>query len=262
MIFTDQIGIKITLPERSLRIVSVVPSQTELLSDLGLDEEVVGITKFCIHPNDWFRNKVRIGGTKNLNIEKIIELKPDVVFANKEENNKGDIDELQKHFPVWTSDIKDLNDALNMIHQIGKICSREKEAKLITEKIRITLTDSKNTDTLSCVYLIWQNPVMTIGADTFINDMLKRAGFKSLTDDLERYPILTEQMLIELNPEYLLLSSEPFPFKDEHIAYYQKLLPQSKVMKVDGEMFSWYGSRLVKAAGYFSELRLKIENAS
>ena len=130
MIFTDQIGIKITLPERSLRIVSVVPSQTELLSDLGLDEEVVGITKFCIHPNDWFRNKVRIGGTKNLNIEKIIELKPDVVFANKEENNKGDIDELQKHFPVWTSDIKDLNDALNMIHQIGKICQCNKVIRI------------------------------------------------------------------------------------------------------------------------------------
>ncbi len=262
MIFTDQIGIKITLPERRLRIVSVVPSQTELLYDLGLDEEVVGITKFCIHPNNWFRNKVRIGGTKNLNIEKITTLKPDVILANKEENTKSDIEELQKQFPVWTSDIKDLNDALSMILQIGKICSKEKEAKLIAENIRQTLLSFKKTEILTCVYMIWQNPVMTIGADTFINDMLKKAGFKSLTDDLERYPTLTKKKLIELNPEFLLLSSEPFPFKDEHIAYYQKLLPDSKVMKVDGEMFSWYGSRLINAAGYFSELRLKIENAS
>lgn len=262
MKFRDQIGSEINLTETPHRIVSVVPSQTELLYDLGLDEEVVGITKFCIHPEKWFRTKTRIGGTKKLNIEKISELRPDLILANKEENDREDIERLQKLFPVWTSDIKNLNGAIQMIDQVGVICSREKEALLITKKITENFRSISESEMIECVYLIWHEPVMTIGADTFINDMLNRAGFKSITDHWGRYPVLTEIELVKLNPPYLLLSSEPFPFKDEHITHYQKMLPQTKILKVDGEMFSWYGSRLTKASGYFSELRLKVENAS
>ncbi|MFZ7114880.1 MAG: helical backbone metal receptor [Bacteroidota bacterium] len=259
--FTDQIGMKIVLKDKPVRIVSVVPSQTELLFDLGLDEEVLGITKFCIHPDKWFRSKVRVGGTKNLDLEKIRELKPDIIFANKEENKQDEITELQKHFPVWTSDIKDLNGALEMIDQIGLICDKVNEAKLIVHSIEENFRSLQKYDPLDCIYLIWNKPIMTIGGDTFINDMLVRSGFGNLSKNLNRYPALSESELIHLNPACLLLSSEPFPFKEEHVKFYRKLLPSSRIIIVDGEMFSWYGSRLMKAPGYFSELRLKIENA-
>ena len=98
MIFTDQIGHSFELKTSPKRIISVVPSQTELLFDLALNDKVIGITKFCIHPKEWFRNKVRVGGTKNLNLAKIAALKPDLIIANKEENTQSEIEELQKHY--------------------------------------------------------------------------------------------------------------------------------------------------------------------
>ena len=262
MIYSDQIGNKIVLAEPPTRIVSVVPSQTELLYDLGLDQEVACITKFCIHPDKWFRTKTRVGGTKNLDIEKIIGLKPDIIFANKEENNKDQILELQKYFPVWTSDINNLKSALEMINSIGAICNKTPEAKRIIETIEKNFQSLNKYKYLNCVYLIWNKPIMTVGADTFISEMLDHAGFNNLMSALTRYPVLDEKDLTGMKPSYLLLSSEPFPFKEEHIVHFQKLLPASTILKVDGEMFSWYGSRLMKSAGYFSELRSKIENAS
>lgn len=262
MKFTDQTGSEIELMEFPTRIISVVPSQTELLYDLGLDKEVIGITKFCIHPEEWFRTKTRIGGTKKLDIEKIIQLQPDIIFANKEENEKSDIEKLKKLFPVWTSDIKDLDDAIRMIEEIGRITDREKNAASIAGKISEQFDNMHYSKSISCVYLIWNDPIMTIGGDTFINDMLSRAGFKNLTFDRQRYPQLTSAELQTLNPECLLLSSEPYPFDQKHMNFYRDLLPNSKIVLADGEMFSWYGSRLIKAPLYFSALRSEIENAS
>ncbi len=116
-IFTDQTGREVSIPSHPQRIISLVPSQTELLFDLGLEEQVAGITKFCVHPEKWFRSKTRIGGTKNIKSALIHQLQPDLIIANKEENVKEQVEELAAHYPVWVSDIHDLQSALDMIRR-------------------------------------------------------------------------------------------------------------------------------------------------
>lgn len=264
MQFTDQTGNIIQLYEKPRRIVSVVPSQTELLFDLGLNDEVIGITKFCIHPEKWFREKERIGGTKKLNIEKIKALKPDLIIANKEENTKEDIEELQKYFPVWISDIYSLNDALNMIEAIGEITDTWQKAKAIADWIKQEFSAFEKSiaeqKVIKAAYFIWFNPLMAAGNNTFIHSMLELCKFDNAFKNMERYPEINEEYLQSANPELILLSSEPFPFKEKHIDYFKNVCTKAVVKLVDGEMFSWYGSRLIHAAKYFQQLRTELTN--
>lgn len=255
MQFIDQIGHQFTLPETPQRIVSLVPSQTELLYDLSLGERVVGITKFCIHPNEWFKTKNRVGGTKTLNFEKIASLKPDLIIANKEENTKAQIEALQKKYPVYTSDIYTLDDSFKMMNDIGVLTNTENKTSEIINKIEKDFYSLKAYDKIQnkVLYLIWKDPYMSIGKDTFIYDLLKRIGFSHI-DIGNRYPELTEERIQKLNPDYIFLSSEPYPFKEKHIKDLKSLCPKVEILLVDGEMFSWYGSRLTKAKDYFVDL--------
>jgi len=242
-----------------MRIISLVPSQTELLFDLGLDEEVVGITKFCIHPEKWFRSKARVGGTKNIKVEIIHQLGPDLIIANKEENTKEQIEELSKHYPVWTTDIKTLDDALQMIKEIGKLTNTTIKATQLANQIKEKFTClNKQTGSQKpkpkTAYLIWRNPLMAAGGDTFINDMINHCGFENIFKEITRYPETDAKQLNDKNCELLLLSSEPFPFKQKHIQELKLQLPKTTIILVDGEMFSWYGSRLLNAPEYFQEL--------
>ncbi len=257
--FTDQLNRKLDLNSTPVRIVSLVPSQTELLYDLGLSDEVVGITKFCIHPSVWFRTKVRVGGTKKINFEKIHALNPNLIIGNKEENDQSQIEELMTRYPVWMSDIKNLDDALNMIVEIGELVNRKNEAaqikSRITEQFDVLQSNILNlTSKISVVYLIWKDPLITIGRDTFIHDMLSRCGFKNVFSNQNRYPEIKREDLKALQPDLVLLSSEPYPFKEKHREEFQSLCPGSTVLLVDGELFSWYGSRLLKAPEYFRSL--------
>ena len=265
-IFTDQTGNTISLTAAPKRIVSLVPSQTELLADLGLEDEVVGITKFCVHPNEWFRNKTRVGGTKDVKADRIAALSPDLIIANKEENVKEQVEVLQKIAPVWTSDIQTLEQAYDMIKQIGTITQKEKEAATIIQQTKQGFNQlyqqSTTRSTQSCVYLIWKDPYMTIGADTFIHDILTRCGFTNLFAAAKRYPEITIEALQSLSPERLLLSSEPYPFADKHIEALQDVLPHTRIELVDGEMFSWYGSRLMQAPAYLCGLLNRINSSS
>lgn len=253
----DQLGRKIFLNEKiPLRIVSLVPSQTELLFDLGLDKEIIGITKFCIHPKEKVGQKTKIGGTKKLDIEKIKSLQPTLLIANKEENTKEQIEELEKYFPVWVSDVKDLNSALDMICSIGKLTGKEKEANRLNAEIsqKFSVLSATLPEKFPAAYFIWKKPMMVAGAGTYINDMLQRCGFKNCFENIHgHYPEISEAQLQQTNPEFILLSSEPFPFKEKHIPDFQKICPQAKILLVDGELFSWYGSRMLKAADYFRE---------
>lgn len=253
----DQIGRDFLLHKIPHRIISVVPSQTELLYDLGLENKIIGITKFCVHPPVLYKHKTHVGGTKKLNIEKIISLNPDLIIANKEENTENDILHLSKKYPVWVSDIKNLQDACNMILELGKICDVENIAQNLYLRIKNSIDKRKNTIKKSAVYLIWNNPIMTAGSDTFINEMMNIAGFYNLISE-ERYPQINIEYLKSLSPQYLLLSSEPFPFKEKHISYFSTFLPNTKIILVDGEMFSWYGSRIIKALSYFNQLQKSI----
>lgn len=259
-VYADQLGNLIELKETPSRIISLVPSQTELLYDLGLDNQVIGITKFCIHPEIWFLNKTRVGGTKKLHLDKIQELEPDLIIANKEENEKAQIEELQKHFSVWISDITTLDDALSMINSLGEITYTEEKATEIITQIKSGFSELKPlSPRLSAAYLIWQNPFMTIGKDTFIHQMMEKCGLQNCFANDERYPEISIDNIKSADPDLLLLSSEPFPFKENHCQELQQELPNTKVVLVDGEMFSWYGSRLTKAPSYFARLLKELQ---
>ncbi|MEY4876319.1 MAG: hypothetical protein RL708_1468 [Bacteroidota bacterium] len=258
-IFHDQLNRPISLTNTPSRIISLVPSQTELLFDLGLDEFVLGRTKFCIHPADKIKSVRRIGGTKNLNIELIKSMQPDLIIANKEENTKEQIDELAQHFPVWISDIKNLDEALDMIKRLGELLAVEKKSDEIIAAIKTNFAALQQFKIKEVIYFIWQQPYISIGADTFINSMLQAAGFKNVLQNKTRYPEITAEEINHSSAEYLLLSSEPFPFKEKQKQKFEKLFPTKKIVLVDGEMFSWYGSRLVKAADYFLKLRNQLD---
>ena len=265
MQFTDQLQRTINIDHPPKRIISIVPSQTELLFDLGLNDEVVGITKFCIHPDEWFRNKTRVGGTKQLKTEVIEKLNPDLIIANKEENQKEQLELLMQRWPVWVSDIKNLEGALSMINSIGEITRKSPAAENIIADIRnnfqslsvsIALKKSKR-----AVYLIWYDPIMCAGSDTFINDLMQHCGFENIIAGV-RYPEISHDSIETLHPEYILLSSEPFPFNTGHQHDFQKRFPFAKIILADGEYFSWYGSRLLKAPSYFNSLRQALDSES
>jgi ABC-type Fe3+-hydroxamate transport system substrate-binding protein len=249
--FTDMMKRAIDIPFPPKRIISIVPSQTELLYDLGLDEEVVGITKFCVHPKSWFKNKTKVGGTKRLNIEQIKMLKPDLILANKEENNQEEVEELAEHFTVWISDIKTIADGLEMILQIGTIVGKETESLRLMNDITNGFSALKKVaKPLSVAYFIWRNPWMTVGNDTFIHDVIEHLGWHNVYQDRTRYPNTSLEELKEKQTDLILLSSEPYPFKEKHIEEIQLQLPKTKIILIDGEMFSWYGSRMKLAAHY------------
>src|SRR5690606_15111014 len=236
--FPDQMGNIISLPDYPKRIVSLVPSQTELLADFGLDNKVTGITKFCVHPSRWRSEKTIVGGTKMVNIETVRSLKPDLIIGNKEENEKKDIEQLQLEFPVWMSDIHNLEEALSMIQCLGDVTNSHHVASRICSTISgefKSLPQAKQ----SVLYLIWRDPWMAAGRHTFIDDMLSRNGLKNVLDE-SRYPILAEEALGSLEPDYIFLSTEPYPFREKHISEVQAMFPGAFIRLVDGEMFSWY----------------------
>ncbi len=254
MLSTDQLGRKIQLSAPPRRIISLVPSQTELLYDLGLREEVVGITKFCVHPTSWYRQKKRVGGTKKYNFDAIAKLQPDLIIGNKEENDKTQIEQLMTAYPVWMSDIYTLADALDMIKVIGELVQRRVESIELASQIQKGFQELSRVTTYKVVYLIWNQPIMGVGSTTFIDDILRLCGFENLLSSSSRYPTLTVSELRSLAPEVPFLSSEPFPFQQKHIHYFQELLPQTNICLVDGEAFSWYGSRLLKTLPYLAQL--------
>jgi ABC-type Fe3+-hydroxamate transport system substrate-binding protein len=260
--FTDQLNRTINISYPPKRIISLVPSQTELLFDLGLDAELIGITKFCVHPEAKFKEKTKIGGTKKLNLDLIRSLKPDLIIGNKEENEQLQIEALMGEFPVWMSDIYDLEDAKKTISQIGALVDREPEAAYLNHLINAGFNDLQilalqNNLNKSVAYLIWKSPYMFAGRNTFINHLLAVNGLNNVVKE-DRYPEMSLEDLCLLKPELVFLSSEPYPFKEKHLEEIRAVLPEAKVLLVDGEMFSWYGSRLVKAVQYFFQFQKEL----
>jgi ABC-type Fe3+-hydroxamate transport system substrate-binding protein len=237
------------------RIISLVPSQTELLFTFGLENETVGITKFCVHPKAWFKTKVRVGGTKTVNTDLIHQLNPDLIIANKEENVKDQIEALAADYPVWLTDVNNLSDALQMIADIGILTGKPAAGYALIDSISKAFNKMTAIEKpVKTAYLIWRKPYMTIGSDTFIHDMLHHCGFENIFAHEARYPEINIRDLQIANCRLLLLSSEPYPFKQKHIEELKSFLPQTKIILADGEFFSWYGSRLLQAPGYFKKL--------
>ncbi|MBL7925874.1 MAG: ABC transporter substrate-binding protein [Bacteroidia bacterium] len=252
--FIDQLQREVCLNSEPQRIISLVPSQTALLHYLGLEDEVVGITKFCIHPHVWFKTKTRIGGTKQYNFDKIAALQPDLIIANKEENDKNSLERLMQTYKVWVSDIYNLKDALQMISNIGNLVNKESKAQLLISKIETAFNQIKKPKTdkpLKVLYVIWHNPIMVAASHTFIDSMLHHCGFDNAAAAYQRY-VTPEIQTLQV--DLVMLSSEPFPFTQKHLNLYQKLFPHAKICLVNGETFSWYGSHLINAPDYFNQL--------
>ena len=258
----DQLGRTISLMETPKRIISLNPSQTETIVNLGLEDNLVGITKFCIHPKQLRKYKTIVGGTKKVSFEKIRELNPDIILCNKEENTQEIVETLAKEFPVHVTDVATISDALEMITQYGLLFNKKVDAEKICAQISSHLTEFntflvKRTHKKTA-YFIWRNPWMVVGGNTFIDYMLDLNKFKNVYQNKERYPMVTIEELKKQSIDYILLSSEPFPFKEQHSIELQKELPNAKIKLVDGEYFSWYGSRLLKAFDYFKELQQEL----
>lgn len=253
--YTDQLNNTIHLPTMPTRIVSLVPSLTELVVHLGAGEELVGRTKFCIHPTHINQMCVSIGGTKNINLDKLHALAPDLIIANKEENTLAQIQQLQLQYPVWISDVNTYANALHMITGISQVLNKIPQGIALINAIEQAKQQLHYSQTPQVAYLMWYKPYMTAANNTFINSMLQQAGFTNVFANADRYPIITIEDLQRAAPEFVFLSSEPFPFAQQHIAQLQQHLPHSKLLLVDGELFSWYGSRLVQAFHYFKTLR-------
>ncbi|TRO63990.1 ABC transporter substrate-binding protein [Christiangramia sabulilitoris] len=250
----DQLGRTIELKKTPSRIISLVPSQTELIVDLGLESSLVGITHYCVHPANLKNTKNRVGGTKKVNLRKVKELKPDIILCNKEENTKSMVEELEKIAPVHVSNVATLADAYDLMLDYGMIFECEELAKTMVQAIQKkekTLRELvKNSENKKVAYFIWKDPFMVAGKGTFIDDMLKLNNFSNIFSD-ERYPETSLKQLSGKDIDLCLLSSEPFPFEEKHKVDFEKYGFKTKI--VNGEYFSWYGSRLLKAMKYFTQ---------
>ncbi|MFN5312376.1 MAG: ABC transporter substrate-binding protein [Flavobacteriales bacterium] len=241
-----------------MRIVSLVPSLTEYLWALGLEQEVVGITKFCIHPKAWWQHKTRVGGTKKVNFKTIETLQPTLIIANKEENTKEDIEQLQLKYDVLLTDITSLEEAYRFLLEIGRKVQREEKSMSLVNQIQAKFQSVvKIGQGSSFLYFIWKDPYFVVGPQTYIHALLTHFGLVNFCE-IERYPALEQVLNNKDNqsilPDYIFLSSEPFPFEAKHLEEVQVLFPNSKIVLIDGEICSWYGSRMLKAPSYFKDV--------
>ncbi|MGR6898221.1 ABC transporter substrate-binding protein [Rummeliibacillus sp. BSL5] len=251
----DHIGRHIAVPDSPKRILSICPAITETLFSLGLDEMIVGRTKYCIFPKGKVENIPIVGGTKEVKIETIRNLQPDLILAEKEENTRDIVLALEEIAPVFVTEVQSTDDAYRLIKTLGALTNRKKQAhELLTSCQNVFPTPTED-QTLKAAYIIWRKPYMAVGGTTYINDVLRILGFENpFTNKKSRYPEVTNEELAEANLDILLLASEPFPFQEKHIAEFRKFLPKVKILLVDGEMF-WYGAKMLEASEYLKDVK-------
>ncbi len=265
MIYRDSLNRIVDLLENPKRIVSLVPSLTELLHDMGLERQIVGVTKFCVHPIHYLATKTLVGGTKKVNFETIKNLQPDFILCSKEENTEEMVLELEKIAPVFVFDVNSYDEALELINKLGVLLNRRTQAGHIIDKITFQFNtfqnEIKDVPIIKVAYFIWANPWMVAGNNTFINDMLRICRFENVYANEKRYPeIKIEKIPLRAKRDILFFSSEPYDFSDDEV--YEVMQKNRKILTVfvDGQYFSWYGSRLIKAFDHFSQIHKKIAN--
>ncbi|MCG5105327.1 ABC transporter substrate-binding protein [Oceanobacillus alkalisoli] len=251
----DHLGRLVPLVRKPERIISFVPAITETMYHLGLDKKIVGRTRFCKFPEDKVQHAVNIGGTKDMKLDRIHELKPDLIIAEKEENTKEMVETLEKHYPVFVFEVQHFKDVFPMIEDIGRLTDREKAAIQLMQQIKNAFQVLPHGKNNRVAYVIWQKPYMVVGKDTYINSLLEEMGFSNPFTEAEgRYPMVNEKDFKKAKLDEVFLATEPFPFREKHLDVFEKMLPHTKVRIVDGEMF-WYGAKMVEAAAYFKTFR-------
>lgn len=243
--------VNISLPPK--RIITICPAITETLFALGLENEIVGRTKYCIFPEGIVENVPIVGGTKEVNVEKIRELQPDLILAEKEENTEAIVQALEKIAPVFVLEVQSIEDAYRFIHTLGFLTHKEQVAERLINSCKAAFP-TLHKQSKKAAYVIWRKPYMVVGGTTYINDVLHTVGFHNpFAQEESRYPAVTKEELAQANLDVLFLASEPFPFQEKHIAEFQAFLPNTKIVLVEGEMF-WYGARMEIAGPYLKEL--------
>ncbi|HEX8299405.1 MAG TPA: helical backbone metal receptor [Rubricoccaceae bacterium] len=247
-------------PPAPRRIVSLVPSLTEALAALGLDDQTVGLTRFCVHPDGWKARKTIVGGTKGTDPARVLALRPDLVVANREENDRAPVEALAAAgVPFWLCDIATVADTIDALRSLGHVTGCPDAGDRLAAAIVAAFdTLPVRRTPLRVVYLIWRDPWMTVGSDTIIHDVMARGGLVNAFGDRTRYPAVTGDEIADARPDAILLSSEPYPFSDQHVAEVQALAPGARVTLVDGEAFSWYGPRLARAPAEIARVLQKI----
>ena len=254
----DALDRRVILADRPQRIVSLVPSITDLLHALKLGDRVVGITRFCERPEHWRDTKTIVGGTKNVKPHTVSDLNADLVIANHEENEKADVEAIADELgvPVYVTEVQTVPGATEMIRAVGHLTATVEAASEMAGTIDERFEALPRTNPVRAVYLIWRDPYMTVGGDTFIHDVMTRGGFENLYAGSTRYPEVPLDALAARSPDVVLCSSEPFPFhqKDVFTADLRDALPDADVQIVDGQLFSWYGPRLLHTPEYLTSL--------
>ena len=245
-----------------LRIACLVPSITETLFALGLGDHVVARTGFCIHPEPAVRDVPKVGGTKDVNIARLIATEPTHVIVNIDENRKADVDHLRKVIPniVVTHPMVPDDNAV-LFHLLGHIFSADEAAQRLATELAAALSRARtvgaNLPPQSVLYAIWKNPWMTISRDTYVSAMLETVGWKTLPVQAEkRYPEVADEDSIWREAERIFLSSEPYSFGDEHIDELRRTMGLAQPIElIDGEFVSWYGVRAIAGLNYLADLR-------
>ncbi len=253
MNFTDHLNRTVEINGVPQRVVSLVPSITETLADLGLAKHLVAVTRFCKYPLELTKLLPKAGGPKNIDIDKIVDLQPHLVIAVKEENDKEQVLKLAEQVPVIVFDINSVEDAFNMLDGLGAVFDRADVTAGVINSIKQKLEKYSPAGSYKkTMYLIWKNPWMAAGRSAFIGAMMKVAGFDNFISG--RYPQVSRQEFEKANT--LLLATEPYHFTESDRQQLLEEYPDKNVIIVDGEMFTWYGTHMLKAIDYFERLTL------
>jgi ABC-type Fe3+-hydroxamate transport system substrate-binding protein len=255
---TDATGQVLTPAREPRRIVSLIPSVTETLFALGLGDAVIGVTAYCVEPREDVRRKTKVGGQKNPALEVIRDLAPDLVVANVEENLKEHVERLREWgIPVWVTYPRTVDDGIRMIRELGELTGRRARADAIAGGLDALLAETRARSAgrapVRVFYPIWRDPTMTIGADTYIHDMLAVCGGANVFGDRpERYPTITLEEVRAARPEVIVLPDEPFRFRRAHVADFSAYadipaVRDGRIHLMDGKLFCWYGPRIADA---------------
>ncbi len=262
LVFTDDLKREVTLASHPERIVSLCPSITETLVKLGLSSKLAGRTDYCYRPEEEVEHIPRLGGPKDIRIEELKEIAPQLIIAVREENSQEQINTLQERFPVFVFDVTTYSQALDMINKLGELTGKEDNAVEMAHEIDQAFAQIPQLTTpLSFLYLIWKDPLMAAGKRTYINSILAAHGFVNCLDSfIQRYVTLNIEVFKKLSFDLALLPCEPYEFTEEDRKDVLAFFPHSDVRLVDGEAFSWYGYRMLSAASYLKELILSLNN--
>ncbi len=267
----DAFGKPFELAEPARRIVSLIPSITEIFFRLGVGDRVVGVTKFCTEPPDGVAAKPKVGGQKNPWIDAINDLKPDLVVANVEENRKVDVEAMgAAGLSVLVTYPRKVREGIQLIRDLGVLTGATGQAEAIVGECEAALAEAEmaGRTPVRVFCPIWRKPYMTINGDTFVDDMLRTCGGENIFRDRpERYPTVTLQEMAALRPEVILLPDEPYPFTEKHLTDFQGFpdvpaVRNHRVCLMDGKALCWYGPRIAESLRTLADILLPLTQES